>query len=304
MKSAQSKFLIVVIGPTAVGKTALSIKLAQAFKTEIISADSRQFFKEMCIGVARPSDEELSAVKHHFIAHISIHDNYTAGKFEQDALEKIRQLHENHQIVIMTGGSGLYVQAVTHGLDNPPASPEIREQLNLEFEEKGLEYLQEKLQNLDPEIYKTIDLQNPQRVIRALEVCLVSGKPYSYFLNHSAKERPFETILIGLNIPREQLYQRINDRVDEMVKLGLIEEARALYPLKHLNALQTVGYKELFMAFDGLCTENEAIEKIKQNTRNFAKRQLTWFKKYAAATYFEPNNSSEIYNYIRHEINQ
>jgi len=303
LKSAHTKFLIVVIGPTAVGKTALSIKLAQAFKTEIISADSRQFFKEMHIGVARPSEKELAAAKHHFIAHLSIHDNYSAGRFEEEALEKIRQLHANHEVVIMTGGSGLYVQAVTHGLDNPPASPEIREQLNIEFEEKGLEYLQEKLQNLDPEIYKTIDLYNHQRIIRALEVCLVSGKPYSYFLNHSAKERPFKTILIGLNLPREQLYQRINDRVDEMAKLGLVEEAKSLYPQKHLNALQTVGYKELFTAFDGQMSEEEAIEKIKQNTRNFAKRQLTWFKKYAAATYFEPNNWNEIYDYIQQEIN-
>jgi len=302
LKSASTKFLIVVIGPTAVGKTALSIKLAQAFKTEIISADSRQFFEEMHIGVARPSEKELASAKHHFIAHLSIHDNYSAGRFEEEALEKIRQLHANHDVVIMTGGSGLYVQAVTHGLDNPPASPKIREKLNLEFEERGLEYLQEKLQNLDPEIYKTIDLHNHQRVIRALEVCLVSGKPYSYFLNHSAKERPFKTILIGLNLPREQLYQRINDRVDEMVKLGLIEEARALYPLKNLNALQTVGYKELFMAFDGLCTEGEAIEKIKQNTRNFAKRQLTWFKKYATASTFEPTNWDEIYNFVQDQI--
>lgn len=302
MKSAQPKFLIVVIGPTAVGKTTVSIKLAQAFKTEIISADSRQFFKEMQIGVARPSNEELAAVKHHFIGHLSIHDKYSAGKFEQEALEKIHQLHENQQVVIMTGGSGLYVQAVTHGLDNPPASPEIRHQLNLEFEEKGLENLQDKLQKLDPEIYKTIDLHNHQRLIRALEVCLVSKKPYSYFLNHSAKERPFKTILIGLNRPREQLYQRINNRVDEMIKQGLIEEARALYPLKQLNALQTVGYKELFQAFDGHCSESEAIEKIKQNTRNFAKRQLTWFKKYANATTFEPTNWNEIYAFAKSKL--
>jgi tRNA dimethylallyltransferase len=304
LKSATTKFLVVVIGPTAVGKTALSIKLAQAFKTEIISADSRQFFKEMQIGTACPTDLELTAAKHHFIGHLSIHEKYTAGKFEREALEKITQLHENHQVVIMTGGSGLYVQAVTHGLDNPPASPEIRIQLIREFEENGLEFLQEKLKNLDPETHNSIDLNNHQRLIRALEVCLVSGKPYSYFLNHSAKERPFKTILIGLNLPREQLYQRINDRVDAMVKLGLLEEAKTLYPQKHLNALQTVGYKELFLAFDGQMSEEEAIEKIKQNTRNFAKRQLTWFKKYAAATYFEPNNWNEIYEYIHQEINK
>jgi tRNA dimethylallyltransferase len=302
LKSAPTKFLIVVIGPTAVGKTALSIKLAQAFKTEIISADSRQFFNEMQIGTARPTEQELAAVKHHFVGHLSIHDNYTAGKFEREALEKINQLHDNHQVVIMTGGSGLYVQAVTHGLDNPPASPEIRDQLNHEFEEKGLEFLQEKLKTLDPETHNTIDLNNHQRLIRALEVCLVSGKPYSYFLNHSAKERPFKTILIGLNLPREQLYQRINDRVDEMVKLGLVEEAKALYPQKHLNALQTVGYKELFLAFDGQMSEEEAIEKIKQNTRNFAKRQLTWFKKYATAPTFEPTNWDEIYSFVQSKL--
>lgn len=304
MKSAPTKFLIVVIGPTAVGKTALSIKLAQAFKTEIISADSRQFFKEMQIGTARPTELELAAVKHHFVGHLSIQDNYTAGKFEREALEKISQLHDNHQVVIMTGGSGLYVQAVINGLDNPPASPEIREQLIREFEENGLEFLQEKLKKLDPETHNTIDLNNHQRLIRALEVCLVSGKPYSYFLNHSVKERPFKTILMGLNLPREQLYQRINDRVDEMVKLGLVQEAKALYPQKHLNALQTVGYKELFLAFDGQMSEEEAIEKIKQNTRNFAKRQLTWFKKYAAASYFEPSDWNEIYDYLQQEMNK
>jgi len=286
--------LIVVVGPTAVGKTALSIALAQHFKTEIVSADSRQMYREMKIGTAMPDAQELASVPHHFIGQLSIHDPYSAGDFEIDALHKLDELFQQYNYVVLTGGSGLYVKAVTHGLDEHPSDVEIREQLIQQYAEKGLSSLQELLKKLDPATYERIDLNNHQRIIRALEVCLVSGKPYSSFLTHEPKPRNFQVIEIGLELERTELVQRINQRVDQMVAQGLVEEARALYPHRNLNALQTVGYKELFRAFAGECSLEEAIESIKVNTRRFAKRQMTWFRKNTAAYWAAPDELEEV----------
>ncbi|HTD39158.1 MAG TPA: tRNA (adenosine(37)-N6)-dimethylallyltransferase MiaA [Mucilaginibacter sp.] len=278
--SFPQKTLIVIAGPTAVGKTAVAIKLAQQLNTEIISADSRQFYREMSIGTAKPDAEELSQVKHHFINSHSITENFTVGDFEKQALQLLDELFKTHDDVIMAGGSGLFIQAVTQGFDVlPVADPGIRTNLNQEFTEKGIEYLQEKLKSADLIYYKQVDLNNPQRLIRALEVFETTGKPFSSYRMAVASKRPFESIKIGLNLPREVLYGRINQRVDIMVKQGLVEEVRSLLPYRHLNALNTVGYSELFDYFDGKTDLNTAIELIKQNTRRFAKRQLTWFRK-------------------------
>ncbi|TBV26936.1 tRNA (adenosine(37)-N6)-dimethylallyltransferase MiaA [Meridianimaribacter sp. CL38] len=299
-----SKYLISIVGPTAIGKTALSIKLATHFNTEIVSADSRQFFKEMQIGTAAPTADELSAAKHHFIHHKSIEDNYNVGAFEVDAIAKLSELYQTHDVVIMVGGSGLYVDAVTKGLDEfPNVKPEIREQLNTTLETKGLISLQEQLKELDLDAYNTIALDNPHRVIRALEVCIGSGKPYSSFLKKNKKQRQFKTISIGLTADREIIYNRINSRVDIMVKEGLIEEAKALIPKQHLNALNTVGYKELFNYFNGEWTLDFAISEIKKNTRRFAKRQLTWFKKNKDTFWFDyKTNVNEIIATIERNI--
>lgn len=299
-----SKYLISIVGPTAIGKTALSIKLATHFNTEIVSADSRQFFKEMHIGTAAPTADELSAAKHHFIHHKSIEDNYNVGAFEVDAITKLSELYQTHDVVIMVGGSGLYVDAVTKGLDEfPNVKPEIREQLNTALETKGLISLQEQLKELDLDAYNTIAIENPHRVIRALEVCIGSGKPYSSFLNKDKKQRQFKTISIGLTADREIIYNRINSRVDIMVKEGLLQEAKALIPKQHLNALNTVGYKELFNYFNGEWTLDFAISEIKKNTRRFAKRQLTWFKKNKDTFWFDyKTNVNEIIATIERNI--
>ncbi len=285
-----SKTLISIIGPTAIGKTKLAIALAQHFNTDIISADSRQFFKEMRIGTAVPNNEELEAAPHHFIQHRSIQEPYTVGDFEREALEKLNQLFVKNDIVIMVGGSGLYVDAVTDGLNIfPRIDPSVRENLNRDLTQKGLRYLQAKLKELDPDYYKKVDIQNPQRVIRALEVSVGSGKPYSSFLNKPKNKRPFKVLTIGLKAEREIIYSRINQRVDQMVNEGLLDEVKELIPFKELNALQTVGYKELFNYYDGEWTLDFAISEIKKNTRRFAKRQLTWFLKRESATWFEYN---------------
>lgn len=282
------KYLISVVGPTAIGKTALSIKLANYFKTEIISADSRQFFKEMSIGTAAPTEEELAAAPHHFIHHISITEDYNVGAFEKDALKKIEELHQKHDIVIMVGGSGLYVDAVTKGLDYfPDIDPKIREQLNNTLENEGLEALQLQLKNLDIVAYNTIAIDNPHRVIRALEICIGTNKPYSSFLNKEKNKRPFKTITIGLTADREIIYNRINKRVDIMIKNGLIDEVKSLIEHKHLNALNTVGYKEIFNYLDEKWTLDFAISEIKKNSRRFAKRQLTWFKRNNDTLWFD-----------------
>jgi tRNA dimethylallyltransferase len=275
-----TKVLLAVVGPTAIGKTALGIQLAKHFDTEIISADSRQFFKEMEIGTAVPSTQELNEVPHHFIQHKSIFEPYSVGDFEKEAILLLNDLYQKKDVAVMVGGSGLYVDAVISGLDEfPEVDPHIRETLNQELETNGLELLQKELKQLDPEYYKTVDLENPHRLIRALEVCRATDKPYSSFLNQQKPERPFKSLYIGIDAPREVVYDRINTRVDFMMEAGLFEEAKKLYSHKKLNALQTVGYKELFEYIDGKCSLEFAISEIKKNTRRFAKRQLTWLRK-------------------------
>lgn len=285
---SNNKYLISIVGPTAIGKTSLSIKLANYFNTEIVSADSRQFFKEMSIGTAAPTEEELAAAPHHFIHHKSITEDYNVGAFEKEALTKIKELHQKYDIVIMVGGSGLYVDAVTKGLDYfPDVDPKIREQLNKTLENEGLEVLQLQLKTLDEIAYKTIAIDNPHRVIRALEICIGTNQPYSSFLNKEKNKRPFKTITVGLTADRDIIYDRINQRVDIMVENGLIEEVKSLTEYKNLNALNTVGYKEIFNYLDESWTVDFAISEIKKNSRRFAKRQLTWFKRNNETLWFD-----------------
>jgi tRNA dimethylallyltransferase len=296
----QKKYLIIITGPTASGKTALSVDLAKEFNTEVISADSRQFFKEMQIGTARPSEEELQGITHHFLGHISIHDTYNAGIFEKDALKILETIFSKKNIAIVCGGSGMYVNALCYGLDELPEQDEnLRSELEKLLEENGIEALQEKLKQLDPDYYSVIDLQNPHRLMRAIEVCISTGVPYSQMRSGDKKQRNFEIIKIGIDWPREILYQRINERVDLMFKQGLTEEAKNLLPYKNYNALQTVGYRELFNYFDGKCTLEEAKESIKQNTRRFAKRQLTWFRREKDIKWFKSDELDKVIPYIQ-----
>lgn len=285
---SKNKTLITVVGPTAIGKTSLSIELAQHFRTEIISCDSRQFYEEMRIGTAVPEYYELEAVPHHFIQNRSIFEDYNVGDFEKDALNKLDYLFKKKDIVIMVGGSGLYVNAVLKGFDEfPSVDPKIREDLNQMAENEGLAKLQEMLKSLDIETYNSIALDNPQRVKRALEICIGSGLPYSSYKNKPRKPREFNSIKIGLNGDRQKIYDRINLRVDLMIENGLIREAKSLEKHKELNALQTVGYRELFAYFKGDFSKEFAIEEIKKNTRRFAKRQLTWFRKDPEILWFD-----------------
>ena len=286
--STNQNTLITIVGPTAIGKTALSIQLANAFNASIISCDSRQFFKEMTIGTAVPEPNELAAAKHYFIQNRSVFDSYNVGEFERDTLKKLEALFKENSIQIMVGGSGLYVDAVLNGLDYfPEVDPKIREALLLKLEKEGIEVLQKQLKELDLETYKLIAIDNPHRIMRALEVCIGSGIPYSTFKNKPKKQRNFNNIKIGLNADREIIYNRINQRVDAMINNGLIEEAKILYAHKELNALQTVGYRELFSFFDGNFTQEFAISEIKKNSRRFAKRQLTWFKRDKNTLWFD-----------------
>lgn len=274
------KNLISVVGPTAIGKTTLAIALAQYLGTEIISADSRQFFKEMSIGTAVPSREELALVPHHFIQHKSIHEKYSVGDFERDALDKLDRLLKDREYAVMVGGSGLYVDAVTTGLDHfPEVDPGIRKKLNSSLEQDGITALQEQLRSLDRAYYAQVDPNNPRRLIRALEICIGTGVPYSFFLNQEKKTRSFNTVTIGLEADRQVIYERIDKRVDLMLGNGLLEEVKSLEKYKALNALQTVGYRELFRYLDGEFDLDTAIAEIKKNTRRFAKRQLTWLRK-------------------------
>ncbi|MCX2837640.1 tRNA (adenosine(37)-N6)-dimethylallyltransferase MiaA [Salinimicrobium sp. MT39] len=282
------KYLIAVVGPTAIGKTALGIELARHFNTEIISADSRQFYKEMQIGTAVPSEAELKAAKHHFIQHISVENDYSVGDFERDALQRLQELFLKHDVVVMVGGSGLYIDAVVKGLDEfPEVDPQIRLNLKEELEQKGLETLQEELKTLDLEYYSEVDLQNPQRVIRALEICRGTGKPYSDFRKKSSKNRFFDTLYVGVSAEREIIYGRINRRVDIMMQHGLLEEVKGLKDKRERNALNTVGYKEVFKYLDAQWDLDTAVSEIKKNTRRFAKRQLTWFRKNEAINWFD-----------------
>lgn len=289
-----NNYLITIIGPTAIGKTALSIKLAQHFNCEIISCDSRQFFKEMKIGTAVPNEEELAAAKHHFIQNKSIFENYSVGDFEVDALQKLDELFKTNNVQIMVGGSGLYVDAVLKGFDKfPDIDASVRDEINSKYDELGIEYLQSTLKDLDSDYYQKLEtenpqtLVNPQRMKRFVEVCFGTGKPYSTFLGKRSVKRDFIPIIIGLQADREIMYDRINQRVDIMMKEGLLEEVKALYPYRNLNALQTVGYRQIFDYLDEKTTLDFAVEQIKMNTRRFAKRQITWFKRTENTNWFD-----------------
>jgi len=305
MENLHFKNLIVVIGPTAIGKTALAIKIAQYYNCEIISADSRQFFKEMSIGTAVPLAEELEGAPHHFIQNISIFDEYTVGDYERDSLAKLDELFLKNDYAVLVGGSGLYIDAVLKGFDDfPDVDPSVREALISEYEKQGIVFLQQKLQELDPVHYEKVAKENPQRLMRALEVCIGSGRPYSSFLNIKKNSRTFTPVIIGLEAERQIMYDRINQRVDIMVEAGLVDEARKLYLHKNLNALQTVGYRELFCYFDDEFTLPIALEEIKKNTRRFAKRQMTWFKRTEGAKWFDfETPGTEIINYIEEKTN-
>ena len=299
-----SKYLITSVGPTAIGKTSLSIVLAQHFNCDIISCDSRQFFKEMQIGTAVPTTEELASAQHHFIQNKSIFENYTVGDFEKEAIAKLDELFLINDYVLMVGGSGLYVDAVLKGFDDfPEIDASVRDEVTSNYEKSGIEYLQTELEKRDPNYFEVVAKENPQRMMRALEVCLGSGKPYSSFLNQKKIRRNFTPILIGLEAERSTIYDRINQRVDIMMSECFLTEAEDLFPHKDLNALQTVGYRELFRYFGGEISLEFAIEEIKKNTRRFAKRQLTWFKRNEETKWFDYlTNRNEIISYLKQQI--
>ena len=298
------KYLVVIAGPTASGKTATAIQVAKALGTEIISADSRQFYKELPIGTAAPTKEEQSEVQHHMIHNLNVEDKYDVADYENDVLALLKKLFINHDAVVLTGGSGLFIDAVCKGLDSiPDISDEVRNQVNKLYEEGGLLALQNEVQRLDPEYYNIVDKYNPRRLQRAVEVCYQTGLTYSSFRNNTAKVRDFKIIKVALLWDRNELISRINLRVEKMVSEGLLEEARAMYPKRHLNSLNTVGYKELFEHFDGKATLNEAIEHIKINTRQYAKRQMTWLRKNNDYQWFTIDEIPEMINYIKSTIN-
>jgi tRNA dimethylallyltransferase len=303
--NSSPKTLIVIAGPTAIGKTAIAIQLAQHFKTAIISADSRQFYKEMSIGTAKPNNSELAAATHYFINSLSINESFTVADFEKQALALLHELFKTKDVLILVGGSGLYIKAICEGFDDiPSAEPEIRDKLNHEFSKNGIIHLQEKLKQADPVYYAQVDINNPQRIIRALEVFESTGKPFSSYRLSNTNKRPFNIIKIGLDIHRELLYQRINHRVDDMIQQGLVDEVKSLLPYRHLNALNTVGYSEIFDYLDAKTDLNFAIASIKQNTRRFAKRQLTWFRKDKDMHWFEANDQlrNELLNFLLNQL--
>jgi tRNA dimethylallyltransferase len=295
----QKKALVVIAGPTAVGKSHTAVELAKYLQTEIISCDSRQIYRELSIGTAVPDISELAGIRHHFLQNKSIHQYYNASMFENEVLELLDDLFRNKNIVIMAGGSGLYIDAVCKGIDDlPSVDDEIRQKLKNKYQNEGLESLRTMLKKLDPEYYKTVDLRNIKRILKALEVTLMTGKAYSSLLTGTAKERPFEIIKIGLDIRRELLYERIDSRVDQMMMHGLTNEAKRYFEFRHLNALNTVGYKEIFMYLEGTITLEEAVDLIKRNTRKYARRQLTWFRRYDDIKWFDPSETTEIIKYI------
>ena len=293
------RFLIVLLGPTGVGKTDISIGIACHFKCEIISADSRQFFREMKIGTAVPSDLQLKTIMHHFIRFLSVEDYYSSSLFERDVLKLLPHLFSKNNVALMSGGSGMYIDAVCSGFDDiPDVDPSVREKYIARYMDEGIEGLRESLRLLDPEHYKKVGLNNYKRIIRALEICETSGGPYSTFLKNQKKERNFEIIKIGLERQREDLYNRINSRVDDMVRWGIEEEAKQLYNFRNLNALNSVGYKEFFDFFDGKISKDKAIELIKRNSRRYAKRQMTWWGKDKEIKWFHPDKVQSIIEYI------
>jgi len=296
----REKYLIIILGPTGIGKTGLSINIAKRLNTEIISCDSRQFFKELSIGTAVPSKEQLTLVKHHFIHNMSIHDYYNASKFESEVIDLLIKLFRKKDYVIMVGGSGMYIDAVCHGIDDlPEIDPELRRSLHEKLEKEGLESLRFDLKKVDPDYYKTVDLKNSQRILRALEVFNMTGKPYSSFRKKIKKKRDFSIFKVGLNMDRKKLYEKINKRVDNMIAEGLVEEARSVLKYRDLTPLKTVGYRELFGYFDKKTTLEEATEKIKSNTRKYARRQLTWFGRDKDIKWFNPDEKDKILNYIK-----
>ncbi len=297
------KTLIVLIGPTGVGKTELSLSLAERFHTSIVSADSRQLYADLPIGTAAPTPAQQARVSHHFVGTLQLTDYYSAAQYETDVLKKLDELFQETDVVVLTGGSMMYVDAVCKGIDDiPTVDAETRELMLRRYEEEGLDALCAELKLLDPEYYRMVDLKNPKRVIHALEICYMTGKTYTSFRTRSCKERPFRIIKIGLTRDREELYARINQRVDEMMKEGLLEEARRVYPFKHLNSLNTVGYKELFQYMDGAWTLDFAIEKIKQNSRIYSRKQMTWFKRDTEILWFHPDRQEEIMNNLNNLI--
>ncbi|NDW11678.1 tRNA (adenosine(37)-N6)-dimethylallyltransferase MiaA [Bacteroides sp. 214] len=294
-----TKNLLVLIGPTGVGKTDLSIRLAQSFDTVIVSADSRQLYADLKIGTAAPTQEQLAALPHYFIGTLGLTDYYSAAQYEADAIKLLEELFEQKDIVVLTGGSMMYVDAICNGIDDiPTVDAETREVLLQRFKEEGLEQLCAELKLLDPEYYNTVDLKNHKRVIHALEICYMTGKTYTSFRTKQKKQRPFNIIKIGLTRDREELYHRINQRVDIMMKEGLLEEARSVFSYRHLNSLNTVGYKELFKYLEGEWELSFAIEKIKQNSRIYSRKQMTWFKRDEEIKWFHPEAEEEIINYI------
>lgn len=294
-----NNFLIVILGPTGIGKTDISVTLADHLGCEIISADSRQFFNEMIIGTAVPSEDQLLKARHHFIRFLSVRDYYSASLFESDVMKFLKKHFKENSLAIMTGGSGLYIDAVCNGIDDiPDVDPLIREKYSLKYKEEGTESLRIALKVLDPEYYGRVDLKNHKRIIRALEICETTGRPFSSFLNKQKMERDFRILKIGLERPREELYKRINSRVEEMIAVGLENEALKLYELRHFNSLKCVGYREFFDYFDGKTSREKAIELIKRNTRRFAKRQMTWWAKDNEITWFDADNIQKIEKYI------
>lgn len=297
---SQFPTLLVVCGPTAVGKTRFAINLAKSLGSIVLSADSRQFYREMSIGTAKPAKDELSEVPHFFVGHLSITDYYNVSLYEQQCLEILRQNFSQYPLIILTGGSGLYIDAVTRGVDEfPDPDPELRKQLKMIQAEKGLSELRKMLKEQDPVYYDTVDLSNPNRILRALEVCISTGRPFSVQRQNQVKQRPFNIIKIGLNLPRVELFRNINTRTELMMDAGLLDEARGLLEFRHLNALNTVGYKELFRYFDNDCTLEQAVEDIKTHTRRYAKRQLTWFLRDTEYQWFLPTAESEVLNMLK-----
>jgi len=295
--------LIVLLGPTGIGKTDISIDIARHFGCDIISADSRQFFREMRLGTALPSLEQLAEIKHHFIGFLSVKDYYSSNLFERDVLGILPDLFKKNSVVLMTGGSGMYIDAVCDGIDDiPDVDPEIREKFARKYKEEGIEGLRIELKLLDPEHYEKVDLKNPRRIIRALEICETTGQPYSGFLTKQKRRRDFEIIKTGLKRPREELFDRINRRVDLMIRDGLEEEVRNLFGFRHLNALNSVGYREFFDFFDGKTTRDKVIELIKRNTRRFAKRQITWWSKDEGIRWFGGDDKEQIIDYLTTSI--
>ena len=291
--------LVVLLGPTGVGKTDISVDIAAQFGTEIISCDSRQFYRELSIGTALPTEDQLKRIKHHFIRFLSVKDYYSASLFERDVLNLLPELFKENKIVLMTGGSGLYIDAVCTGIDDiPDVDPAIRDKYTRKYKEEGLESLRVNLKLLDPEHYNKVDLRNYKRIIRALEICETTGLPYSTYLKKEKKKRDFKIIKIGLDCPREDLYERINARVDMMISLGLEQEARGLFEFKDLNALNTVGYKEFFDYFEGKMSGDQVVDLIKRNSRRYAKRQITWWAKDKEIQWFYPDKKQEIIDYV------